>query len=300
MPRLQGREQTSISRGTPRRGGGRAPHSGAGLQKRKVQARCVRVRAARQPVPSPRGRSRRGRSRAWLPAHVRCSAPCQAAECAPGRLGSGDRSPAGGDARQHPRTRLCPARTAAAKFTPPQGPGRGDTESRDANLLRDAQVPSGSQLRAPPRSGTVAPPSKSPRAARLPSGGGKDLPSPSGLCRLPWREGARGAGQWQRRRRRNSRAPAAPQQPTWAFWCAPRSGTAFQPPGRPALPGNGQAGSQWGGPPLPHLHRPAPFFHPPSPGRRRRGGASVSSAQRIIGGTGGRARGKGEGITGQE
>lgn len=63
------------------------------------------------------------------------------------------------------------------------------------------------------------------------------------------------------------------QQPTWAFWCASRSGTALQPPGLPALPGNGQAGSQWRGSSLRYLNRPAPFFHPPSPPGRRLGGA---------------------------
>lgn len=58
----------------------------------------------------------------------------------------------------------------------------------------------------------------------------------------------------------------SPQKPTWAFWCASRSGTALQPPRLPALPGNGQAGSQWRGSYLLYLNRPAPFFHPPSPG----------------------------------
>lgn len=60
----------------------------------------------------------------------------------------------------------------------------------------------------------------------------------------------------------------SPQRPTWAFWCASRSGTALQPPGFPALLGNGQAGSQWRGAAPLYLNRPAPFFHSPSPRRR--------------------------------
>lgn len=39
-------------------------------------------------------------------------------------------------------------------------------------------------------------------------------------------------------------AQRSPQQPMWAFWCVSCSGTALQPPGLPALPGNRQAGSQ--------------------------------------------------------
>lgn len=215
LPRLQ-RGRRRRSPGEPLGGAEGEPHtpahvsrsarSGPGASESGLRGRrCPRPRAGHGAVALGPGCRRT------------CAAPRAARRLsAPrGAWGAGPLTRWGGRQAASPHTPLRGSH-GCAKFTPSQGPGCGDTESRDANLLGDAQVPSGSQLRAPPPSGTVAPPSKSPCAARLPSGGGKDLPSPSGLCRLPWRDGDRGAGQWQRCRRRNSRSPASPR-------CAPRS-----------------------------------------------------------------------------
>lgn len=113
------------------------------------------------------------------------------------------------------------------------------------------------KLRAPPPSGTVAAPQNLRALLEPPRGGGKDLAFRLELSRLPrkhrsqtGREGtgpARGAGTEATAREFGvSRLSAlrSPQRPTWAFWCASRSGTALQPPRVPALLGNRQLGSQ--------------------------------------------------------
>lgn len=113
------------------------------------------------------------------------------------------------------------------------------------------------KVRSPPPSSTAAAPQIIRALPDSPSRGGRDLPFRSGLSRLPCKPGSQMG--WERRGPVRGAVAAAsapefavsrllalryPQQPTWAFWCASCSGTALQPPGLPALPSNGQAGSQ--------------------------------------------------------
>lgn len=233
---------------------------------------------------------------------MRCPAPSQAAEWHPGRLGSRAAHQLRGTPGSIPTH-------ASPRLAPPLGSlPRGRVQ---AVATRSPEMPIFSATLNSPRSRTPRPsalghrrsPSKSPRAARLPkqrrqrssftfSALSAALPTPlaEGMRKKGTVRGAVAAASAPEFA--VSRLPALryPQQPTWAFWCASRSGTALQPLGLPALPGNGQAGSQWRGRSLLYLNRPAPFFHPPSPWRRRLGGASVSSTQRILGGTQGAAR----------
>ena len=90
-----------------------------------------------------------------------------------------------------------------------------------------------------------------------PSRGGKDLAFRSELSRLPRKHRPQREWEGTGPARRAATAASArefadsrlselrsPQRPTWAFWCASRSGTALQPRRVPALLGNRQVGSQ--------------------------------------------------------
>lgn len=59
----------AIPAAEPLEGQGETPHPRGGLRRRKVQARCVRVRAALQRASSPPGGSGGSYSRVWLRAH---------------------------------------------------------------------------------------------------------------------------------------------------------------------------------------------------------------------------------------
>ena len=289
-PGWKGGGRDAIPAAEPLEGQGETPHSRGSLRRRKVQARCVRVRGALRRASSPPGGSGRSYSRAL-----------------PGG------SPESGDARHRPRARPRLARAAAVEGTPAGGPRpwrrgvpRRQPSQRGLNFLL------AHKLRAP----------RSPDRPRdlgaplpCPSAGGEDPALRSALARLPpprpnpgsqrgtggTRAGARsggggGAGSSQAPA---SRSRAARSGQRGLFWCASRPGTALQPPGRPAPPGDGQAGRQWGGAPRRYLNGPPPSCTLPLPG----GGASAArrfQVQRILAGTPGAATQKGNQIIGRE
>lgn len=132
------------------------------------------------------------------------------------------------------------------------------------------------KLLSPPPLGTIASPQNLPELLLdSPSGGVKDLPFRSVFSRLPCQtlsqKGQEGRGpmhgagvavsatRFAASRRRALRSSQR------GLSGAPSLRYRTPAPGLPAFPGNGQAGSQWRGPSLQYLHRPAPFFHPPSP-----------------------------------
>lgn len=226
------------------RGRGEAPRSRAGPRRRKLQARCVRVGAARQPAPWLLGGSRRSLSGVWLPAHVRCLAPSGAAGRTAGPLTSWGGCPA-----SSPRTPLAGLH-GRREVHPAAGPRPWRTRRpKVPTLSARLTLPSPShKLRAPSAlgHGTVAPPQDLGAPFHSPSGGGEALAFRSVLVRLPCKprsqKGWEGSGPVRGAAASapefaGSRLsePRSPQRPTWAFWCASRSGTALQPPGLPAL-----------------------------------------------------------------
>ncbi|XP_030616267.1 U1 small nuclear ribonucleoprotein C-like [Delphinapterus leucas] len=138
----------------------------------------------------------------------------------PGRLdGRRGSSPAGEDARHHPRARLSPACTAAVKFTPPQGPGRGGL-----GVPRCPPSPRGLHFLLPLTNSAPPPPSGTALSLPLKISARRSTPQAEAVRLLlsvpcsfgcPANPARRRDGREadpcaeRRRRRRNSQAPAS-------------------------------------------------------------------------------------------
>ncbi|CAI9168947.1 unnamed protein product [Rangifer tarandus platyrhynchus] len=116
-PGWKGGGRDAIPAAEPLEGQGETPHSRGSLRRRKVQARCVRVRAALQRASSPPGGSGRSYSRARPPAH----------------------SPPGAAHQRRGMPGIAPAHSRASlvrspwSVPPPEGPRRGDEASQEGN-----------------------------------------------------------------------------------------------------------------------------------------------------------------------
>lgn len=196
-----------------------------GLQKRKVRARCVRVQAALQPAPLTLGRSPRGRSRASLPAHVRCPAPSWVAEWDPGRRGSGAAHQLGETPGSIP-AHAFPVSLSRCEVYPAVGPGLRRQGVRGCQSSPRGSTPFSLTNSSPLRPGALSLPLKiSPRCSTPQAGASRIFLSVQGSPGCPAnpshgrdrREGDRCTEQWTRRPRRNSQSPASRR-------CALRSG----------------------------------------------------------------------------